>query len=340
MEPVRVAVVGTGYMGSTYARIFAQLNDAELVGLCDRQPAKARALAAELGMAGYVGNDVATLCAQPSLQAVAIATAEAEHVAPALVALQHGLDVFVEKPLATAEAEARRILEAAEADGRLVMVGHTSRFDPRFAAAEQAIRRGDIGEVVHAYARRSNPSSRLQRLGNRVSVLGFLGVHDIDLLLWMIKRPVKSVFARGVRRALAALGLDDAIISLLTFADGTLAVLENAWGVPEVQGRPTNLHFSLRGTRGVIEINGLEQGFAILTPEAARFPDAWWRPERDGQIIGQYRDQMAHFVHCVRTRQTPWSNGRDALEAVRVMDAIERSLAADREVYLPEPEGA
>jgi UDP-N-acetylglucosamine 3-dehydrogenase len=332
METVSFAVLGTGYMGAIYAHVLAELPQTSLLGVCDILEDKARNLARGLDLHGYSGRDVEQLLSLPGLQALVIATPEAEHTAGALAALEAGLDIYVEKPLAPTVAECRKILDAAQKHDRLVMVGHTSRFDPRFVAAHDAVARGEIGQVVHAFARRNNPSSRLARLGNRVSVAGFLGVHDYDLLLWIIGQPVRSVFARGVRRALGGMGLDDCIIALLTFADGTVAVVENGWGVPDVQGRPRNVSFELRGTQGIIEIDVTDQGFAIYTAESARFPDMWFRPQVHGLTTGMYRDAIAHFAHCVRTREQPVVDGEAGLAAVRVLAAVERSLAEGREV--------
>ena len=334
MDQVSIAVLGAGYMGAVYARVLASLPQARLAGLADTLPDKARNLAAGLGLQGYAGRDAVELLALPGLQAVIIATPESEHTEAALAALDAGLDVFVEKPLAPTVAECQEILDAAQRRERVVMVGHTTRFDPRFVAAHDAIARGEIGQVVHAFARRNNPASRLVRLGNRVSVAAFLGVHDYDLLLWIVGQPVRSVFARGVRRALGAMGLDDCIIALLTFADGTLAVVENAWGAPDVQGRPRNVCFEVRGTKGIIEIDVTEQGFGIYTPESARFPDMWFRPELYGHTIGMYYDAMAHFVECVRNRKKPLIDGAVGMAAVQVLEAVERSLAEGREVTI------
>jgi len=111
-----------------------------------------------------------------------------------------------------------------------------------------------------------------------------------------------------------------------------LGVIENAWGAPDLQGQYASIQFTLQGTRGVIEINSREQGFGIFTAESAAYPDMWFKPEPHGQITGMYTEAMADFVRCIRTRQTPWANGADGLEAVRVMEALNHSLAEGREV--------
>jgi predicted dehydrogenase len=334
MAATNVAVVGAGYMGSLYARVLARASGARLVGLCDALEDKARNLASALGVQCACASNPADIMNLAGLQALVIATPESQHTDITLAALEKGLDVFVEKPLAMTSAECQRIVDAAATSERLVMVGHTTRFDPRFISAASSVKRGEIGDVVHAFARRNNPSSRLIRLGNRVSVAGFLGVHDFDLLLWIIGKPVRSVFARSTRRALTAIGLDDCTISLLTFDDGTLAVVENAWGVPDLQGRPRQVLFELRGTKGIIEIDVTNQGFGIYTPETARFPDMWFRPEVYGQVSGMYRDAMEHFISCVQTRQRPLCDGEAGMAAVRIMEAVDRSLAEQREVFL------
>lgn len=141
MTALPIALIGAGYMGAIYARILSQLPGVDVRAVCDVQLDKARSLAADIGCTGYVGDDVATACTVPGVHAAVIATSEAEHTAPALLALQHGLDLFVEKPLAPNVAECRQIIAAAQDGGRIVMVGHTTRFDPRFIAAHDAVQR-------------------------------------------------------------------------------------------------------------------------------------------------------------------------------------------------------
>ena len=163
-----------------------------------------------------------------------------------------------------------------------------------------------------------------------MSVAFFLGVHDIDMMLWTMGQPVVKAFAKSVRRG--PLPVEDSILSILTFADGTLAMVENWRGAPDVTGRPQRFHFEAVGTGGVIEVYGQEQGVGIYTPQAATFPPTLFLPEVHGRLTGIYHDQVAHFVDCIRKGTPPACTGEEGLEAVRVGVAIERSLREGQEV--------
>ncbi len=250
---------------------------------------------------------------------------------PVLAALEAGMHVCVEKPLATTVAEGEQMVARAREAGRLLMVGHTLRFQPQFIAMREAVAKGQIGRVLHFFARRNNPSSVRDRLGGRVSVAFFLGVHDIDAMLWAAQQPVIQVFAKAVP---GPQGVDDTILSILTFADGSLGLLENSWGMPEVMGRLRRFQFDVIGTHGVIEVYAHEQGIGIYTAHGATFPNTLWLPEIHGRLGGVYRDQVAHFVDCVARGRTPACTGEEGLQAVRVAAAIMRSLQEGREVTL------
>lgn len=331
MKTARFAVIGLGFMGDIYARVLKDLPEAELIACCDLLADRAVAMADTLNIPGYAGADYqALLRAHPDLDGVVVATPDAAHLEPVMAALEAGMDVCVEKPLATTVADGERMIAQAAATGRLLMIGHTLRFQPPFIALRDAVRRGDIGEVLHFFARRNNPNFVRDRLGGRVSVAFFLGIHDIDMLLWTMGQPVTRVFAKAVYRH--SPDVADSILSILTFADGTLAMLENAWGAPAVTGRPRRFQFDALGSEGTIEVHAHEQGIGIFTPEAATYPGTVFLPEVHGRLSGVYRDQVAHFVDCVRTRRMPICTGEEGLEAVRVVVALTRSLELGREV--------
>ena len=331
MKTTRYGVVGMGHMGDLYARVLADLPEADLVAVCDVVAERATDVAAKLGVTGYVGTDFREMLRQhPDLDGVAVTTSDQYHLEPVMAALDAGMHVCVEKPLATTVEEGQRMVDRARQVERMLMVGHTLRFQPQFIAMRDAVRRGDIGQVLHFFARRNNPSFVRDRLGGRVSVAFFLGIHDIDAMLWTMDAPVTKVFAKSARRGDGP--VEDTILSVLTFADGTLAMVENCWGMPDVTGRPRRFQFDVVGAGGVLEVYGHEQGIGVLTPEAAEFPSVIWLPEVHGRLGGVYRDQVGHFVDCVAKDRAPACTGEEALVAVRVVAAIARSLEQGVEV--------
>jgi len=145
-----VGVVGVGHLGRHHARLYAAEPDVELVGVVDSDAERARAIAAEYDCA--VLPDVAALVGR--VEAVSVAVPTEAHCAVAVPLLEAGLDVLVEKPLARDMEEADRINEAADQAGRLVMVGHTERFNPAVVALAEAVHEPRFLEVHRLVSRR------------------------------------------------------------------------------------------------------------------------------------------------------------------------------------------
>jgi myo-inositol 2-dehydrogenase/D-chiro-inositol 1-dehydrogenase len=242
----------------------------------------------------------------------------------------------VEKPLALTEEEGRTIITEAERAGVVLLVGHTLRFDPRYVAARQAIQEGRIGDLIHAYTRRNAHIDTVRRYGDRVSVAFFLGIHDIDFLLWATGASVTRVTAEGRRGHLTAQGLDlhDTIFSLLTFDNGLLACVENAWCVPDAPGRMYSQLFEAQGTEGEIHIVPEETGLTVRGPGFLDHPSAVYEPIVTDRLGGAYRDEIEHFIDCVTEGMTPIAPGHEAIRAVAVVHAIHRSLEAGEPVEM------
>ena len=158
MSASRFGVIGLGMMGRIYSRVLANLSESELVAVCDIVPGKAEALAQRLGVKGYAGPDfVEMLRAHPDLDGVLVTTSDPDHFTPVMAALDAGMHVCVEKPLALSVEEGEKMVAHAREVGRILLVGHTLRFQPQFLAMRDAVRRGDIGQILHFFARRTTP---------------------------------------------------------------------------------------------------------------------------------------------------------------------------------------
>jgi len=336
---LEIAVVGTGLVGTLYARIATQLPTAHVIALCDLREDPLRQLAEEIGSHSYSDGDVqAMLQAHPEIDAVFVCTPEEHHVEITCLAASAGKHVFVEKPLATSPADALRIADTVRTAGVLSMMGHSLRFDPRFALAYQVVARGDIGDVVHMYARRNTPLPFLRRLGGRVGGTYWVGVHDLDMMLWLKGQRVVSVFSRQAGESVAEFQLDQAISSTLKFEDGSIAVLENVWGSVSTPGRSHRLEFQVNGSQGQVEVYPYETGLAVFTEGTVSYPDTVYMPTLHGQVIGVYRNQIEHFVTSVLAGRPPIVGVEDGLATVMVADAIERSRAEGREVQIDWPD--
>lgn len=334
MKPLAVALVGPGRMGHLYARLLAESALTRLVGVCGCRETSARTLAEQYGVPWYAGSNVQIMLADhPTIEAVVVATSEWAHVEPVLAALDAGKHVLAEKPLALSPGEATVMVQRARTAGVHLMVCHSLRFDPRFAAVRQAVASGAIGEVLHLYARRNPAQAAAERVLGRFPLAYWLMPHDIDMMLWCTGSPVTKVMAysrSGGRER------NDFIIAVLTFANGAIGVIESSWGTPEQSGRPLSEQFTVRGIAGMAEVLGNDQGVAIYHGGAADYPDTGYAPVIHEQLDGIFRRLLMHFAGVVRNRWPPIVTGEDGCAAVEVAAAIDRSLAEGCEISLPD----
>lgn len=336
-KTIGVAVIGTGFMGSLYARICAQTPGVEVVALCDLVAERVEALAQEVGAVAYAGFDYASMFKKHSgIDVVLVCTREDSHRDPALAALEAGKHVLVEKPLATNVRDAEAMVEAARGNAHSVaMVAHTLRFDPRFVRMKQTVAQNDLGEIVHLYARRTPTYSTLERIDGRVELPYWVGVHDIDMMRWLTSSEVVRVNTVSTLKGVENRGVKRSILSLLTFKSGAIAALENAWG-PE--NGPDNQQaasvFRVLCTRGVVEITTSNQGLAVNREGGTSSPDVIGVHQSYGRITGMYAEQINYLLSCIRLGKVPEPGLVDGLRSAMVAEAIMRSAETTTEIVL------
>jgi len=327
MDKIRAGVVGVGLMGRLYGRLLKELPQAELTAVYDVDAERAAEVGAELGTKAFAS--VEALLSQ--VDAVFICSPDRAHLEPVLAAAAAGKHVFVEKPLATSSEEGLQMVEAAEEAGIVFMVGHVLRFDPRYIHARNAVAAGDVGEVIHMFARRNTYIDQGRHYASWTTVPWFLGIHDIDALMWICGSPIISVYARGARKLLAK--ADDSVLAVLTFANGAIAGLEVSFVLPLVQGNRQSPLLEVVGSKGMIHVMPYLRGITIHKPDGLVEPDPLYNmgPVMHGQIAGVYKEETVHFLRCIQEGITPAVTGRDALLAVTVVEALEQSLASGQE---------
>src|SRR3989449_7721949 len=186
LKKIRVAVVGTGEFGRNHARVYRELEGAELVGVFDENQERAAAVAAEFQTQILKSFD--ELRGQADAASVAVPTVAHAEVGCRL--LQMGLDVLVEKPMAVNLSEADALLHAAKKNGRILQVGHVERFNPAVIAVEPILNHPLFFEVhrLGVFTPRSLD----------VDVIYDLMIHDLDILLALVGEPVTEVKAVGI----------------------------------------------------------------------------------------------------------------------------------------------
>jgi len=185
-DRVAVAVIGVGEHGKKHARALRQLPGADLVGVYDRRPEKAREMAAELGVRAFASLDEIW----KTVRAVSVVIPPTSHAEVAREAFAHDVDVLLEKPITRTVEEAEEVTALAQCRGRILQVGHLERFNPGVVAAKAITRRPLFFEIhrMCAFSPRSLD----------VDVVFDLMIHDLDLLLWMLDSEPCEVRAVGL----------------------------------------------------------------------------------------------------------------------------------------------
>lgn len=319
----RVAIVGLGAMGTLHARAFAATPGVEVTLAVDIDPARRAAIEA-LGIP--VGASLDSVLGE--VDAVSVCLPDHLHVETSVKALTAGCHVLVEKPLATNTVDARVILDARSNPGQL-LVGHILRFDPRIQALHRRIRNGDLGTIHFIRIHRANSTAAAERLGGRVSVAAFLGVHDLDLLLWLTGQRIERVTASG-RSAVSATW--DVCAAQIDLSGGTLALVQNHWVLHPASSRSCLAGIEVFGSDATAILDLSTQELEFISDTRSVFVDTHNLGHDEEISSGALRREIDHFIDCTRGLASPLVPGEEALAAVAAVDLVERSLASGSSV--------
>jgi len=326
-SPLRIAVVGLGYWGPNLARNFAALPGCELAWCCDPSADALDRIAGRFPQARLTG-DLDEVLADPSLDAVVLATPVPDHAESAVRVLQAGKHCFVEKPLAQSLADAERVVAAAEAAGRVLMVGHLLEYHPGVQRLKQLVDSGELGDrIYYIYGNRLN----LGKLRADENALWSLGAHDVSVVLYLADEEPWEVAAHG--ESYVQDGVEDVVFCFLRFPSGVSAHLHLSWLDPHKERRFTVVGSRRMATFDDMAREGKLQIFDKGFDEGSRGYGEYIT--RTGDIfspsipnVEPLRVECEHFVECVRTGRRPRSDGLSGLRVVRVLEELQRSLDA------------
>lgn len=333
MNCAKIGVVGLGRFGAVHSRLWAQLPQAELVGVCSRSAERAREVAATYG-ARKCYTDYKEMMQDPEIEAVDVVSDLARHGEIALSALQHGKHVFSEILLTMSMEETDQLIEWTEKSQAMFMVGFLERFDVRRALIKQKIDNGELGQLVSLYGRRNAWRGFLDTARDRPYPLILQpGVHTIDQLLWMAQEKVKEVYTRT--RSLVDPQHADVWWTMLTFESGLVGVIEQSFFMPDKRLYWSDVHLEVIGTLGTVHITEPNDATWVWMPEATVNPDFYLVPELHGKMVGALEKELAYFADCVIQKQNPTLGTlQDARDALRVGLAIVESAEKGEVVRL------
>jgi myo-inositol 2-dehydrogenase / D-chiro-inositol 1-dehydrogenase len=329
---VRVALLGAGRIGALHARLLAEHPAVDEVMVGDVNAASAERVAADIGgRAGSLGDVIADAgCAVIT----AATSAHAELIGDCLDA---GLPTFCEKPIALTLMDTLSVVERVERERATLQIGFQRRFDPGYAEARRLVASGEIGVLYSLRLATHDPEPPHEEyVAHSGGIFRDLHIHDFDSLRWMSGREAREVYAAGSVREFdmfARHGDVDTSAALIVMEDGVLAVLTG--------GRRDPLGYDVRA-----ELFGSGDSVAVgldaRTPLRSIEPGAeeLFHGERHGHFAARfehaYRAELAHFLDLAQGRAANPCTARDALEALRIALAADRSLAEHRPVGLGE----
>jgi len=295
---IRVGVAGVGHMGKEHARIYAELAEADLVGVHDSDPETSRKIAAKCKTRAFASLDEMV----EEVEAASIVTPTTTHLAIAEPFLRKGKHVLVEKPIAMDTAEARKLVELADQHGAKLAVGHVERFNPVLAALEERLGRPRFIEAhrLSPYPGRSTD----------IGVVMDLMIHDLEIILHLVRSPVTSVDAVGI--PVLSKG-EDIANARIRFANGCVANLTTSRISPE----------KLRKIRVFQDDAYLSLDYMKQEGEIYKRLDGKITRDKIPVMKGEpLKNQLAEFLQNVREGTDPRVGGSHGFEALKLASQI------------------
>ena len=346
--PVRLAVLGAGLIGRRHIEHVEAEAMADLAAVVDPTP-EGEAIARKHGTRWFAS--LGEMLAVDKPDGLIIATPNQIHVANGLEAVAAGVPALVEKPIADDIASATALVEAAEAAGVALLVGHHRRHNPMIQAAKRAIDAGHLGQVlaVHAMCWFFKPDDYFDIAWRREKGAGpvFLNlIHDVDTLRYLFGE-VASVQALE-SNAVRGNPVEETAVILLRFASGALGTVTVSDGVvaPWSWELTTGENPDYpRTSEGCYQIGGTHGSLAIPQLDLWRNKDkrCWTQPIAPERLPYERQDplrlQVRQFCKVIRHEEAPLVSGREGLETLRVIDAVKRSAATGEIIRLRHDEG-
>lgn len=352
MEKIKVGIIGAGSISNEHIQGYLSDPRAELYALCDINEERLREMGKKYGVTRLF-TDKADLLALPEIDAVSVCTWNSQHAPCSIAALEAGKNVLCEKPMAMNADEARRMKEAAQKSGKLLMIGFVRRFGNDCRILQDFINAGSFGDIYYAKA------SYLRRKGSPGGWFGDqsrsgggplidLGVHVIDLARYLMGNPKPvSVFGvvshqlgdrSGVKdqveyRASSATDQDvfdveDFAAAMIRFDNGAVLSVETSYSL------------NIGKNEGKIELFGTKAG-AKIDPEVQIFnetngymTDLKLAMPSGLSMEGLFKQETAHFLSCVQEGAPCKAPAEDGIELMRILDAVYESGRTGHEVAL------
>jgi len=330
MEKVRVGVVGCGYWGPNLARNFDGNLECHLKAICDLDQGRLSHMAS-LYPQVETYSDFEQMLEEADLDAVVVAVPVKYHYPLAKASLLAGKHTLIEKPMASSVRECQDLIEIADREDLVLMVGHTFLYSEPVRRVREIVHSGDIGELLYINCQRLN----LGLFQKDINVAWDLAPHDISIILHIFGEVPQSINCQG--NAHITPGIEDITNMSLSFSERRFATIQSSWLEPRKVRQMTFV-----GTRRMIVYNDVSPMEVIRIydvrverpPHYDTFAEFHYSYHYGDSYIPHLKQEeplkrlTQHFIDCIRTGTRPLTDGEQGLELVRILEASSESLQA------------
>jgi len=314
MKKLGVAVIGTGFWGRNHARVFKELQETELLAICDINPQRAKAVSSQFGVQSY--TNTGRMLKNENIEAVSVCTWSTSLAKETLKALKAGKHVLVEKPMAANVKQAEKLLETAQKEELHLTVGFLMRFIPGLQHIRKAVEDKTLGEPVCATAKRV--AQWPERIGD-VGVVKDTAIHDLDIMRYVFKEEPVAVYAKT--GSMGHIKFEDYAQIMLTFESGKSAFIESNWLTPY----KTRV-LIVTGSEAIMKLDYITQELTIENAKETVQPRFTMQEP--------LKLELQHFANCVNKKEKPLITGMDGLKALRIAEAALKSSTTGKVVKL------
>ena len=340
-RPYRVGIIGCGNVARNHLAAYQNLPNAMVVAVCDTDRSKAETFAS-LADGAAVCTDSEQLCAA-GVEVVSVCTPPPEHWRAAQVAIDRGVHVMVEKPIAATLMDADRMIAAAQSSGVKLSVIFQRRFWPAVLRARKAIDEGHMGRLIlgdcmvkwwrdRAYYESAPWRGRWDLYGG--GVLMNQAVHALDTFLWLMG-PVESVYARAANFTHAYVEVEDTVTATLNFTSGALGCLLATLCVDPPGDAQIHLHGDNGSSVGICERDESGAGFTSLWNVPGLKGNSNWDDEAQTERAFFHQAQLADFLRAIEEDGDPLVAPGSARASLELILAIYSSWYTGDQVRLP-----
>ena len=352
MEKVKIAMIGAGNIANAHLASYAKVENAEIYAACDINEERLNETCDKYGITRRYTDLDAMLAELPELDAADVCVWNVNHAPCAIKALNAGLHVLCEKPMAYNAQEAEQMQEAAKKNNKLLMIGFVLRFSDEAKIAMDFIEKDYLGDIYYAKAqyvrRHGNPGGWFanKALSGGGPVID-LGVHVIDLTRYLMggPKPVSVYAATSERLGNRAFlknsvgwrpkdssdddvcTVEDFGTALIRYDNGAVTLLETSY---DINGQDIGCK-QLFGTKGGMD---LSKGVKIYGTYNDYIADIEVNTNNLKDSSDMFVNEMAHFVDCVQNGTPCRATAEDGIIVMKILDAIYESAKTGHEVLL------